>query len=436
MKNFLFLQGVASPFFARLADRLLQRGHSVQKIQFCGGDLVYWFPRQATRFHGRPDQLPDFLEAHLRREHITDVVLFGDQRPVHLAVHPLAKSLGIRVHVFEEGYLRPYWLTLERGGVNGHSQLPKDPDWYREVVKRVPIPDSSQPFLGKFRMRALHDVLYHSGDILNPIAFRHYRHHAPVHPVREYFWYVRRYPKVRHRLNSDLARNYQFIERGQPFFLLPLQLYSDSQITCHSAFCDTYDFIRQSLDSFQQYADKSLHLVVKNHPLDPGILPYEKFVQDMALKLGMADRVHYYDYGNLELFLEHCAGVVTINSTVGTWALKVGKPVITLANPVYNVPGLTSQQSLAEFWQAPQAPDQELWSAFRRVLIHTTQINGGFYCDTGIQLALDTTVERLTLSQSPIEELLCRNDLRKPSSLPERPAPLAPPSSPFMRNPA
>jgi len=27
------------------------------------------------------------------------------------------------VHVFEEGYMRPYWVTYERGGSNGHSRL-------------------------------------------------------------------------------------------------------------------------------------------------------------------------------------------------------------------------------------------------------------------------------------------------------------------------
>ena len=30
---------------------------------------------------------------------------------------------GLRIHVFEEGYMRPYWVTYERGGTNGHSRL-------------------------------------------------------------------------------------------------------------------------------------------------------------------------------------------------------------------------------------------------------------------------------------------------------------------------
>ena len=428
MKRFLFLQGAASPFFALLSDRLRERGHTVHKIHFCGGDLVYWWPRPAVSFRRPFDEWPGFLRDVLKREVITDVVLFGDKRPVHQPVHPLAKALGITVHVFEEGYLRPHWMTLERGGVNAHSQLPKDPDWYRQVVQKVPLQNEDRPFVGKFRMRAIHDVLYHSGDLMNPLVFRYYTHHAPVHPIREYLWYMRRYPKIKRRLRTDLADNYTFIAREIPYFLMPLQLYSDSQIICHSDFCDTFDFIYRALHSFAQYADSEIHLVIKNHPLDPGIMPYESFVAEVAGELGIAGRVHYFDYGDLVLLLNHCRGVVTINSTVGTWALHLHKAVLTLSNPVYNIPGLTSQQSLAEFWHDPNAPDPELWSAFRQVLIHGTQINGGFYCETGMQLALEKATERLELSQSPLEELLCRSDIRTPSSLPARPAPLVPPS--------
>ena len=27
------------------------------------------------------------------------------------------------MHVFEEGYMHPYWVTYERGGTNGNSRL-------------------------------------------------------------------------------------------------------------------------------------------------------------------------------------------------------------------------------------------------------------------------------------------------------------------------
>jgi hypothetical protein len=41
-RSFLFLQGVCSPFFASLADRLVADGYRVYKINFNAGDLLCW----------------------------------------------------------------------------------------------------------------------------------------------------------------------------------------------------------------------------------------------------------------------------------------------------------------------------------------------------------------------------------------------------------
>ena len=54
---------------------------------------------------------------------ITDLVLYGDTRPIHAMAIARAKAAGVTVHVFEEGYLRPWWVTYERGGANGHSPV-------------------------------------------------------------------------------------------------------------------------------------------------------------------------------------------------------------------------------------------------------------------------------------------------------------------------
>jgi len=55
-----------------------------------------------------------FLEAKLSEWEITDIILFGDCRPVHAAAIAIAKRHQIPHYVFEEGYLRPNWITLER----------------------------------------------------------------------------------------------------------------------------------------------------------------------------------------------------------------------------------------------------------------------------------------------------------------------------------
>ena len=124
--SFLFLQGVSSPFFSRLVQALRTEGQLVKSVNFNMGDLLYGSGARVF-YSARPEQLMNFYSDCFKSDHITDVVLFGDCRPVHQPAVELAKSLGIRVHVFEEGYFRPYWITLERNGVNNHSLLPRDP---------------------------------------------------------------------------------------------------------------------------------------------------------------------------------------------------------------------------------------------------------------------------------------------------------------------
>ena len=81
----------------------------------------------------------------------------------------LAANLGIRTHVFEEGYFRPYWVTLEREGVNRHSLLPRDAAWFYDIEGRVPEFSAFEPFHAPFRVRAAHDVAYHVASAVNPV---------------------------------------------------------------------------------------------------------------------------------------------------------------------------------------------------------------------------------------------------------------------------
>jgi capsular polysaccharide export protein len=46
-RSFLFLQGLASWFFDRLGRTLAERGHSVHRVNFNGGDRLFWRHLQA-----------------------------------------------------------------------------------------------------------------------------------------------------------------------------------------------------------------------------------------------------------------------------------------------------------------------------------------------------------------------------------------------------
>ncbi|WP_277873339.1 hypothetical protein [Sphingomonas paeninsulae] len=123
---FLMLQGPPGPFFWGLAEKLRREGAEVHRINLSGGDAYDW-PGEAVRYRGRMSDWPLYVDRFMRTNQVTDVLLFGDCRPVHIAARQMAQLRHIRVHVFEEGYVRPNWMTLERNGVNGNSSFVRDP---------------------------------------------------------------------------------------------------------------------------------------------------------------------------------------------------------------------------------------------------------------------------------------------------------------------
>ena len=152
--RYLFLQGQISPFFAELGQALHRRGHSVHRIHFNGGDRQFWSLPGAVDFRGRAEQWPDFLKARLQEWQITDLVLFGDCRPLHATAIRIAATMGVRAQVFEEGYLRPDYITLETGGVNGHSSLPRDPAAFLRLAAALPETPAPKSIPASFARRA------------------------------------------------------------------------------------------------------------------------------------------------------------------------------------------------------------------------------------------------------------------------------------------
>ncbi|WP_409523356.1 capsule biosynthesis protein [Nitrincola sp. MINF-07-Sa-05] len=405
-RSFLLLQGVSSPFFARLADHLKAQGHHVYKINFNAGDWCFWTPRSSHSHRGTLASLPQLIEHIWNKHEITDQILFGDRRPVHRYAVDKAEHCGIRTHVFEEGYFRPYWVTLEREGVNGHSLLPRDPVWFRLAADVVPSERPYQRFRSPFRKRAVNDVLYHLPGLINPLLYPGYRTHALESAPQEYAGFLARFAREGYWKKRDKKRIDRLLTSSDPFFLLPLQLNSDAQIRDHSRFTSMQEVIELVMSSFAKHAPSETRLLIKNHPLDYAFNHYPDLISKLSRFYGIEGRVVYVETGDLNQILPRAAGCVTVNSTAGMVALEHSCPVKALSDPIYNMPGLAFQGTLDEFWVDADFIDTELFADFCSVTFYATQVNGGFYCSEGINIAVNNVDKILTSAISPLEELL------------------------------
>ena len=161
---FVFLQGPHGPFFAQLAKMLRHAGARCIRVGFNRGDQAFWSPMSDyIAFRHDHSAWPETFERILTDNQVTDLVLYGDTRPIHAQAIEIAKAHGIKIHVFEEGYLRPYWVTYERNGSNGHSRLmdmtlQAMQDALKHSDLEVPLPPSHW---GDTRHHVFYGALYH-----------------------------------------------------------------------------------------------------------------------------------------------------------------------------------------------------------------------------------------------------------------------------------
>ena len=402
-RSFLFLQGLASPFFDSLGGWIRSLGGRTLRVNFCPGDQIYWHG-PAVKFKGRRSDLPVFYDRLFDDHQFTDLVLFGDTREIHTPAIKIASARGVRAHVFEEGYLRPYWITVERGGVNAHSALPRNPEWYLEAKKLITaLPDVHEERMNP-SLRAIEDMAFHAANFTAPISFPKYRSHRPRPPALEYAGWAMRLPQIPLRRRKEEEKLGEILAGQAPVFFFPLQLSGDSQITRHSCFQNVRDAIETVVLSFAANAPKDARLIIKNHPLDTGLDWHGPTTRKLAKKFGVCQRVSFFETGHLPTIAERVSGTVVVNSTVGLAALVHGCPVKALADPIYNLPGLTFQGGLDDFWHGAPKPDQSLYRAFRDVVLFSTQVNGNFFTRNGIDLAV-RGCERMLSEESPLEIL-------------------------------
>lgn len=391
-REFLFLQGPPGPFFRELARALQACGVGTHRINLSGGDRYDW-PDGGLDYRGRKRDWPMFFDRFVREADITDLVLFGDCRPMHKVALRMAQLRGIHIHVFEEGYIRPDWMTLERDGVNGHSPMERDPEVILAAAQWLPPVPKLPSITADFRRRARDSYWHYHHVVTGKLRFPFYRTHRQGSIMLDGIGWLLKFNRKRRRARQ--AEETLAAIAGRKYFLFPLQLTGDYQIRAHSPFGSMPVAVDYVLESFARFAPRDAVLLVKEHPLDSGFRNWRRTILKAARRLGLAGRVLHIDGGDLAALAAETIGMVCVNSTSGTLALDSGVPVIVLGDAVYDVRGVTHQGELDQFWRSPDRPDPQIWDAFKRLLHAKCLVRGGLASQSGMDILVRGCVDRL-----------------------------------------
>lgn len=407
-RRFLFLQGPHGPFFYRLAQMLRRAGAQVWRVGFNQGDAVFWRDKASfIPFKGRPEDWESTLTTLLDQHNITDLVLYGDVRPVHAHAITIARARGITIHVFEEGYLRPYWVTYERNGSNGNSALMalSVADMRKALAKiDLELPDPPAHW-GDMRQHIFYGALYHFFVLVANGAYRNFRPHRALSVAQEFKLYLRRlaalpYTALQRRIASWRIRN-----GGFPYHLVLLQLEHDSSFQAHSPFSSQTEFLELVFAGFARGAPRHHHLVIKSHPLEDGRAPLRQTIARLTALHDLKGRVHFVRGGKLAQLLNHARSAVTVNSTAAQQVLWRGMPLRIFGRAVYDKPEFVSTQALDQFFAHPTRPDARAYRDYRHYLLETSQVPGGYYSLRGRRQLLRHVVDMMLAPHDPYTAL-------------------------------
>jgi len=408
-RHFLLLQGPHGPFFQQLGRMLTATGAEVWRIGFNAGDAAFWRRKERLiTFTGQPDQWPITFRDILTDKQITDIVLYGDTRRIHAQAIEIAKQNGLTVHVFEEGYLRPFWATYERGGANGHSRIMgMDVVEMRAALASDGAETPEVPgHWGNLRQHVFYGALYHWFVMFRNGAYRNFRPHRSLGVAQEFRLHLKSLLLMPwHALDRILA-TVRIKWGGFPYHLALLQLEHDASFQDHSSFDTMSDFLRLVIKGFADGAPAHHHLVFKAHPLEDGRVPIPSDIRALAREFGIRGRVHFVRGGKLASLLNHARSVVTVNSTAAQQALWRGLPLKAFGTAVYSKPEFVSQQNLADFFQHPTRPDIAAYRDYRQFLLETSQLPGGFYAARGRRQLLRRVVDMMLAPCDPYDALM------------------------------
>lgn len=399
-RKILLLQGPVGDFFRNLSARLVEQNAQVVNVAFNGADLIFGGKENRINYRGTLDEWNNWLSNYCKGDSAPDVILmFGSDRPVHKVAREVANILGIDVWCFEEGYVRPGLITMERGGNNANSPLfgkfPES-DWCRDPEITF---EDARDFNG-FKGYCIKSGLYYVTRTFTTFGRRKSLYHKTFNPLVEVFHWFRNV----YRRKYCEGENLNIVARltgvySKKFYIVPMQIARDCNMGDAAMGWDSPRLIKAVISSFSKSAPESTRLVFKIHPLERGHSDWKPFIGSIAEENGVSDRVDVIDTGSLGELTRHSIGMITVTSTSGLSAIHHGVPLLVVGKAVYAHNDLAvcarGKPDFDSFWASDCVAPEVVRRRYEAWLWESALIPGDYYTSDGIAIACKHAMNRL-----------------------------------------
>ena len=342
------------------------------------------------------------LKKIIEEEGFTDLIVWNGQLIFTLAGIHWAEKKNMKVWYMENGAL-PGTLQLDEKGVNTESSITgKSAQFFAEHDLDY---DTEQSPI---------EPLSHPNKTLHPFEmFMRY-----INRFGWYWWMTRvfwknflpdqRGKKIRQSLPADKAT------LPEKFIFVPLQVHDDTQIMVHSPLIKNMEEFIDACHAAIKKVNPDMPIVVKEHPQDFGRQDYSALRQKYP-------GIIWLRKFPINDILAMASTVITVNSGVGIEALTFKRPVITLGDAFYNIPGVVRQAQTLE--ELPELIKESLTEPVNSKLINNYLgylqkhhlIRGGWKKFS--QKTLDDFSKRLLDKEGQASETMLKTPSKKPNIL-------------------
>ena len=399
-RRVLLLQGPVGPFFTCLGESFAARGYVVDRISFNGAD-GFWAKRPngvMLPYRSGIELLEPWLRATMSSARYEMVLLFGCQRPVHVAARAVAEERGVPVVSLEEGYIRTGFVTVELGANNAGSPVAGAlPDAMDHRYRLSPEVRPKKHWMGTYS--AIHFIVRNT----LTVGARRELFHKRRPLVPEALRWMRALGRGaaawgRDRWLGGGRGTRMSVEHADGYDLVILQVHDDAQMGAAARGWTNEKLVQETIESFARFAPADRRLLFKIHPHERGHTKDHRLIEELSERWNVADRVAWVYTGALSRFVERARGMIVINSTSGLSAIDKGCPLLVLGDAIYANPALAriggDASAIDGFWRDDHVAPVELRRAYRGWLVERSMVVGDYYVPQTMRLTADNVADR------------------------------------------